>query len=84
MSCRPIEHVAPARVNLLGEHADYTCGLALPMAIPFLTQAVSLQAWMNYFMVGFELLGSQQRDITPESASVTLRAAIAGAGKEEA
>ncbi len=34
-------------------------------------------ATVRKFMVGFELLGSPQRDITPESAASTLRAAIA-------
>ncbi len=31
--------VAPARVNLLGEHTDYTGGLVMPFAIPFTTTA---------------------------------------------
>ena len=34
-----IQAIAPARVNLLGEHTDYTGGLVLPLAIPFSTQA---------------------------------------------
>jgi UDPglucose--hexose-1-phosphate uridylyltransferase len=34
-------------------------------------------ATVRKFMVGFELLGSPQRDITPESAAETLRAAVA-------
>jgi galactokinase len=34
---------APARVNLIGEHTDYTSGLVMPMAIGFGTLAVLSQ-----------------------------------------
>jgi UDPglucose--hexose-1-phosphate uridylyltransferase len=39
-------------------------------------------ATIRKFMVGFELLGSPQRDITPESAAATLRGALSKANKD--
>ncbi len=41
-------------------------------------------ATVRKFMVGFELLGSPQRDITPESAAETLRAAVAAGAETSA
>jgi UDPglucose--hexose-1-phosphate uridylyltransferase len=41
-------------------------------------------ATVRKFMVGFELLGSPQRDITPESAAATLREAVGISGNAQA
>jgi UDPglucose--hexose-1-phosphate uridylyltransferase len=51
------------------EHPEWT--LHLHFYPPLLRSAT-----VRKFMVGFELLGSPQRDITPESAAGTLRQAI--------
>ena len=50
-----LHRVAPARVNLLGEHTDYTGGLVLPMAIPFTTQAIISPRSDNLFSFTSEL-----------------------------
>jgi UDPglucose--hexose-1-phosphate uridylyltransferase len=60
-------HPAPADGN---DHPEWL--LHLHFYPPLLRSAT-----VRKFMVGFELLGSPQRDITPESAATTLRAAIA-------
>jgi UDPglucose--hexose-1-phosphate uridylyltransferase len=60
-------HAAPCDGE---EHAEWL--LHVHFYPPLLRSAT-----VRKFMVGFELLGSPQRDITPEGAAATLRAALA-------
>lgn len=58
----------PGRTNLIGEHTDYNQGFVMPVAMAHFYPLL-LSAVVRKFMVGYELLGSPQRDITPEEAA---------------
>lgn len=59
---------APARVNLIGEHTDYTGGLVMPMAIPFTTVAHLSSATDGRYTFASALFPTS-RSMTPDDRS---------------
>ena len=59
---------APARVNLIGEHTDYTGGFVMPFAIPFHTHAVISQANDSQYSFASDTF-SAERVMTPTDRS---------------
>jgi galactokinase len=81
----PAIFVGPGRVNLIGEHTDYTGGLVMPMAIGFRTVAVLSPRIDNRAVfysasfdeeVSFEIASM---GLTPGGGGATIRPEFSGA-----